>query len=80
MLRLGRAPPEGEPLIWTTAKDPRGFLGNRGLVLLSEDAEVEERPADIVREAYETGSAIGSRAFPRGPSRPGRLGRRPAGG
>ncbi|MCG2890465.1 MAG: hypothetical protein L7G97_06690 [Acidilobus sp.] len=67
VLRLGRAPPEGEPLIWTAAKDLRGFLGNRGLILLSEDAEVEERPADIVREAYETGSAIGFGAFPRGP-------------
>ena len=66
VLRLGRAPPEGRPLIWKASDSLEGYLGGRGLILLSEDAPQEARPADVLREAAETGMAVGFGAFPRG--------------
>ncbi len=69
LLRLGRVPPEGEPLIWEVPGGLRGLIGGRGLMLLSEDGEEDMRPQDLVREAYEKGLAVGFGAFPRGPFR-----------
>jgi rRNA small subunit pseudouridine methyltransferase Nep1 len=67
VLKLNRAPPQGEALIWKASDSLRELLGGRGLLLLSEDAEVEERPADVVSEAAEGNMVIGFGAFPRGP-------------
>ncbi|MGC9209898.1 MAG: 16S rRNA methyltransferase [Acidilobus sp.] len=67
LLRLNRVPPEGEPLIWRASGSLREFLGDRKLLLLSEDAEEELRPVEVLREATKSNSPIGFGAFPRGP-------------
>ncbi len=66
VLRLNRAPPEGRALIWKVADSLDGFLGNRKLILLSEDARDEADPVEILRESERTGDPVGFGAFPRG--------------
>lgn len=67
LLRLGRVPPEGRPLIWQVSASLEEFLGDRRLLLMSEDGDVEMTPLQLVEEAIRSDEPIGFGAFPRGP-------------
>ena len=70
LLRLNSVPPgSGSPLIYLVARSLREFLsgGNRKLMLLTEDGDVDMTPHDVVVKAYRESYVVGFGAYPRGP-------------
>jgi len=67
LLKLGRVPPEGEPLIYRVADSLGEFLSSRreGLALLWERGE-RASPRRVASEALEEGLLLGIGMFPRG--------------
>ncbi len=66
LLKLGRVPPSGSPLIYKVADSLREYVERYGgLILLWERGE-PATPRQVVEEALETGMPIGIGMFPRG--------------
>jgi len=66
LLREGRVPPTGEPLIWQEYDSLRDYVEERGgLILLWEKGE-QATPTQVAARALATGYPLGIGAFPRG--------------
>ncbi|AEM38181.1 Suppressor Mra1 family protein [Pyrolobus fumarii 1A] len=66
LLIHNRVPPTGKPLIHLYASTLREFVDKMGGLILLWERGKPATPADIVREALETGWPIGIGMFPRG--------------
>ena len=66
LLRLGRVPPEGEPLIYKVADHLADFTGRFGGLILMWERGRPARPSEVVVRAMATGLPVGIGAFPRG--------------
>ncbi len=65
LLKVGRVPPEGEPLIYEVAGSLSEFLSSSRLILMWERG-VQVSPDRVVEDAMSSGDYVGIGMFPRG--------------
>ncbi len=66
LLRGGRVPPEGEPLIWQEYDSLKDYVRERGGLILLWEKGRDASPTFILSRAIVTGYPLGVGAFPRG--------------
>ncbi len=66
LLKLGRVPPRGEPLIYLAYESLGEFVEEHGKIILLDEKGVPVSPGYVFLLAYYTGNPIGIGAFPRG--------------
>ncbi len=66
LLREGRVPPSGEPLIWQEYDSLRDYVRERGGLILLWEKGRDATPTYIASRALATGYPLGVGAFPRG--------------
>ncbi|MCE4604356.1 MAG: 16S rRNA methyltransferase [Aeropyrum sp.] len=67
LLRVGRVPPSGSPLIEVCAQSLQEFVGRYGRLLLLDEGGEPSTPIEIAAKAISSGGIVGIGAFPRGP-------------